>query len=143
MTTRFDKSKFSLTGAATALLFALSCSPVLASNGFKTHCSEATEELPASEVAVLSLDIRLVDHGPIDAAADMKAPATEPTDEDLPSPALADATTTKSTDDAEEKIENDDKSITVSDPPGTALRLPGVSEKDQPRFRRQMNRSDI
>ena len=125
------------------MLLALSCSPALASSGFKTHCSEATDELPAPEVPVLALDVRLVDHGPIDAAADMNAPAAEPTDEDLPSPALADATSTESTDDTEEIPEKEDKAITVSDPPGTALRLPGVSEKDQPRFRRQMNRTDI
>jgi hypothetical protein len=39
--------------------------------------------------------------------------------------------------------EDDDNGKPVSTPPETALRLPGVSEVDQPHFRSQMYRTDI
>ncbi|MGI9272310.1 MAG: hypothetical protein ACR2QT_11080 [Woeseiaceae bacterium] len=113
MTKRFKKSKFALTGGITALLLSVCCSVVLA------------------------------DHGLIDAAADMKDPAAEPTEEKLPSSALAEVKTTSSSEVDEEAVEPDVQATPVSDRPGIAVRLPGVSEKDQPRFRRQMNRTDI
>jgi hypothetical protein len=143
VTRRFSKSKFALTGGITALLLGLWTIPALASSGFTTHRSEVTAELPSPEIPRPSLNIKLVDHGLIEAAADMKAPAAEPADEEVPAPALAKVKTTSSTEEVEEDVADENVAIPVSDPPGTALRLPGVSEKDQPRFRRQMNRTDI
>ena len=143
MTKRLSTSNIALTGGIAALLLGLLSGPALASSGFTTHCSEVTADLPSPEIPPPSLSFKLVDHGLIDAAADMKAPAAEPADEKMPSPALAEATTTSATEEVEEEIDDEDTAIPVSDPPGTALRLPGVSEKDQPRFRRQMNRTDI
>jgi hypothetical protein len=143
VTERFNKSKFTLTGGIAVLLLGLCAGPAWASSGFTTHCNEVTADLPSPEITPPSLNIKLVDHGLIDAAADMKAPAAEPADEDMPSPALAEATTTSAIEEVEEEIEDEDTAIPVSNPPGTAFRLPGVSEKDQPRFRRQMNRTDI
>ena len=143
MTTRLAKSKFALAGGTTALLIGLSASPALASSGFITHCSEATDKLSVTTIHEPSLNIQLADHGLIDAAADMKSPAAEPTDEKVTSPALAEATTKSSSEETTEETVDEKNVIPVNDPPGTALRLPGVSEKDQPRFRRQMNRTDI
>jgi len=143
VTIRFIKSKFALPGGIAALLLSVCCSSALASSGFKTHCSEVTDVLPIAEVSLPSLNLRPVDHGLIDAAAEMRDPAAEPAEEDLPASALAEAKTTSSTDAVEEEAEDEAKVTPVSDPPGTAVRLPGVAEKDQPRFRRQMNRTDI
>ena len=143
MTTRLFKSKFALAGGTTALFIALSAGPALASSGFITHCTEATDEPSATEIHEPALNIQLADHGLIDAAADMKAPAAEPMDEKVNSPALAEATSKSSSEETVEDIGDEENVIPANDPPGTALRLPGISEKDQPRFRRQMNRTDI
>lgn len=132
-----------IAGAATALLFGLSCSSAFASNGFKSDCDELNDALPAVEVPTPSLTIRVVDHGLTDSAADMKAPASDPAVEKVTSPALAEVAEVKLSDSSESGSAEKDDAIPANDLPETALRLPGVAEKDQPRFRRQMYRTDI
>ena len=132
-----------LAGAATVLLLGLSCSTVFASNGFKSDCDEVNDALPAVEIPTPSLTIRLVDHGETDSAADMKDPASDPAIEKVTSPALAEVTDVKLNDSSESSSTETDDAIPINDLPETALKLPGVAEKDQPRFRRQMYRTDI
>ncbi len=136
-----ERSKFALTGGTTALLLIVGCSSAFASSGFKTHCSEATDQPPTPELPVPSLNVQVVDHGLIEVAADMKAPATEPGAEKITSPALAEVAT--SIENSETDKQDNNSAVSDSDPLGTALRLPGVSEEDQPRLRRQMYRTDI
>ena len=143
MTKRSTKSKFVLLGGNAALLFAVCCSTALASSGIDSRCSELGTELSSAAAPATKLDIKLADHGLIDAAADMNAPATGPADDEMPSTALAEVSNTASSEVAEKDNNGDDNVLPVSNPPGTALRLPGVSDKDLPRFRRQMNRTDI
>ena len=144
MTGRLDRSNRYICSAATALLLGLSCSSAIASNGFKSDCDEINDALPAVEVPAPSLTIRRVDHGQTDSAADMKAPATDPAAEKVTSPALAETTDSKLADsDDTSTTETDAAAATSDDLPETALSLPGVSEKELPRFRRQMYRTDI
>lgn len=132
-----------LAGAATVLLLGLSCSAAFASNGFKSDCDEVNDALPAVEIPTPSLTIRLIDHGETDSAADMKDPASDPAIEKVTSPALAEVADVKLNDSSESSSTETDDAIPVNDLPETALKLPGVAEKDQPRFRRQMYRTDI
>ncbi len=139
MTGRFDRSKNALLGSATALLLGAWCSSALASNDITAEC----EALPAVEVPSARLTIKRTDHGLTDSAADMKDPATEPGSKNMNSPALADVAANKLADTADTAAEAEEIAVPVSNPSETALRLPGVSEEDQPRFRRQMYRTDI
>ena len=132
-----------LAGAATVLLLGLSCSAAFASNGFKSDCDEVNDALPAVEIPTPSLTIRLIDHGETDSAADMKDPASDPAIEKVTSPALAEVADVKLNDSSKSSSTETDDAIPVNDLPETALKLPGVAEKDQPRFRRQMYRTDI
>jgi hypothetical protein len=140
---QLDRSDRFLAGAATALLFGLSCSSAFASNGFKSDCDEVNDALPAVEVPTPSLTIRVVDHGLTDSAADMKDPASDPAVEKVTSPALVEVTDVNLNDSSESSSAEEDDAIPANDLPETALKLPGVSEKDQPGFRRQMYRTDI
>ena len=139
MTGRFKRSENTLLGSAAVLLLGGWCSSALASNDVTAEC----EALPAVEIPTPSLTIRRVDHGLTDSAADMKDAATEPGNERVNSPALAEAASTNSTDTTDTEAEADENAVPVSEPPETAVRLPGVSAADQPRFRRQMYRTDI
>ena len=132
-----------LAGAAAVLLLGLSCATAFASNGFKSDCDEVNDALPAVEIPTPSLTIRLVDHGETDSAADMKDAASDPAIEKVTSPALAEVADVKLNDSSESSSTETDDAIPVNDLPETALKLPGVAEKDQPRFRRQMYRTDI
>lgn len=143
MSKRLNRSTHALISSAAVLLIASLSSSALASNGFKSDCDEANDPLPSVAVPAPSLTIVLADHGLTDSAADMKDPAADPGNEELSSPALAEATTSKSQDNSDSETETEEDAVPVSDPPETALRLPGVSEADQPRFRRQMYRTDI
>lgn len=144
MTGRLDRSNRYIGSAAAALLFCLSCSTAIASNGFKSDCEEINDALPEVAIPATSLTIRLADHGLTDSEADMKAPATDPASDELTSPALAESTDAKLTDSEETSTtETDAAAAATDDLPETALSLPGVSEKELPRFRRQMYRTDI
>ena len=115
----------------------------LASNSFDTQCNEATNELPAVEIPAPSLTIEVIDHGLTSAAADMNAAVAEPIDASVAAAALADVTAKTSTENAAEKVGAKELAGSDDEPPGTALRLPGVSDSDFLRFRRQMYRTDI
>lgn len=132
-----------LAGATAALLLGLSCSSAFASNGFKSDCEEINDALPEIKIPSPSLTIRRVDHGETDSAADMKDPASDPSAEEIISPALAEVTDVNLIDSSESSSAEDEDVNPVNDLPETALRLPGVSEKELPRFRRQMYRTDI
>lgn len=128
---------------ATAVLLGLSCSAAFASNGFKSDCDEVSDALPAVKIPTPSLTVRVLDHGLTNSAADMKDPATDPADETISSPALAEVAEVKLNDNAEPVVTDDDDALPANNLPETALVLPGVSEQQLPRFRRQMYRTDI
>jgi hypothetical protein len=125
------------------VLLGLSCSAALASNGFKSDCDEVSEALPAVKIPTPSLTVRVVDHGLTNSAADMKDPASDPAAEKINSPALAEVADVKLNDNGEATATDDDDALPVNNLPETALVLPGVSEQQLPRFRRQMYRTDI
>lgn len=144
MTGRLHRSKRYIGGATAALLLGLSCSSAIAADGIKSDCDRINDAPQGVEISTRSLYIKLVDHGPTDSAADMRAPATDPATEKLTSPALAaDAAETNLTDSEDSRSTEADTAVAADDLPESALRLPGVSEKDLPRFRRQMYRTDI
>ena len=143
MAKQLDRSERFLAGAAAALLFGLSCSTAFASNGFKSDCDEVNDALPAVEIPAPSLTIRVVDHGLTDSAADMKDPANDPAAEKITAPALAEVADVNLSDSGESSSAETDVAVPANNLPETALKLPGVAEKDQPRFRRQMYRTDI
>ena len=143
MAKQLDKSGRFLAGATSTLLLGLACSSAFASNGFKLDCDEVNETLRAVQIPTPSLVIRAVDHGLTDSAADMKDPASDPSVEKISSPALAEVADVSLNNSSESSSANEDDAVPVNDLPETALRLPGVSEKEQPRFRRQMYRTDI
>ena len=143
MTGRLHRSIRYLSGTLAALLFGLGTTSVLAADPDNSACDKIGEALQGVEIPTPSLQAELVDYGATDSASDdMKAPAADPADEKLTSAELAaDATETGLTD-----SENDSASeteSTVDNLPKTSLRLPGVSEKDEPQFRRRMYRTDI
>jgi hypothetical protein len=138
-----DRSNLARTGSVTALLLSFFCTSALASNSVKLPCKDASNDLSTPDFPALALNVKHIDHGLIDAAADMKLSPAVPAKEKLPSSALAEIKSSPDSNDVEDTIENDESPAAVSGSPETALRLPGVAEKDQPRFRRQMNRTDI
>ncbi len=133
----------SIAGAVVALLLTLSVSSALASNEFKPECDEFSDARPDVKIPTRALTIRVTDHGLSNSAADMKDSASDPEDEKVVSPTLAEVADVKLSDSNETSSVEEDDSIPVNNLPETALRLPGVSAKDQPRFRRQMYRTDI
>lgn len=136
-----------LTGSAAAVMFILGCSSAFANNSFKENCPEANDSPPSVEIQSPALVLRTVDLGLTDSSADMKDPASEPSTAEITSsttPALADVADVSLTDSNEtaSSVKEDD-AIPSNKLPETALRLPGISEESQPRFRRQMYRTDI
>lgn len=143
MTGRLHRSIRYSSGTLAALLLGLGTTSVLASDPDSSACDKIGEAPQGLEIPTPSLQAELVDYGATDSASDdMRAPAADPADEKLTSAELAaDATETGLTD-----SENDSSSetdTTVDNLPKTSLRLPGVSEKDEPQFRRRMYRTDI
>ena len=144
MTERLHRWKRYIGSATAALLFGLSCTSAFAADAIKSACDKISDAPQGVEISDQSLSIKLVDHGPTDSAADMKAPATDPAVEKLTSPALAaDTADTTLTDSENASGAETEAAAAADDLPETALRLPGVSEKELPRFRRQMYRTDI
>jgi hypothetical protein len=115
----------------------------LASNGFDAQCTEADDALPASKIPTPSLTVEVAEHALTIASAHMDAPAAKPGSESVVSPALADVTKEPSTDDLDNQADADESTGSNTQPPGPALRLPGVSDENLPHFRRQMYRTDI
>jgi hypothetical protein len=125
------------------VVLGVSCSSALASNGFKSDCDEVSDALPAVKIPTPSLTVRVVDHGLTTSAADMKDPASDPASETIKSSALTEVADVKLNDNGEPVATDDDDTLPVNNLPETALVLPGVSEQQLPRFRRQMYRTDI
>ncbi len=143
MKARLVAPKYALIGGTAALLFGVWSGSALASNGFDAHCTESNDALPAPKIPAPSLTIEVAEHGLTFASADMDATAAKPGSEPAVSPALADVTKKLSTENLDEQAGADESFDTNTQPPGSALRLPGVSEANLPRFRRQMYRIDI
>ncbi len=143
MTARLVAPKYTLLSGTVALLLGAWSASALASNGFDTHCTEANDALPAPKIPAPSLTIEVAEHGLSIASVHMDAPAAKSHSKSAVSPALADVTRQLSTDDLDEQAGADESAGTNTQPPGAALRLPGVSDANLPRFRRQMYRIDI
>ena len=144
MTERLYRSKRYIGGATAALLLGLSCTSAFSADAIKSASDKISDSPQGVEISDKSLPVELVDHGPTDSAADMKAPAADPAVEKLTSPALAaDASETTLTDGEDRSATETDAAVAADDLPETALRLPGVSAEELPRFRRQMYRTDI
>jgi hypothetical protein len=137
--TQHSRSQYTL--AAAALLLGFCSSAALASSGIKADCDGAIDKLPNPKLPSPSLNITVVDHGMTDTAAGIQSLPTEIAAEKIVSPTLAEEI--ELTEGNETASEDDDNGKPVSTPPETALRLPGVSEVDQPHFRSQMYRTDI
>jgi hypothetical protein len=125
-----------LRGTTASLLLVAWSSFALASSGIETDSKEVSEEPPTPALPSPSLNVDVADHAHIDATAGMGTAAGSPSDEEVARPVLVEDVEADATSDEE-------TAVPVSDPPETALRLPGVAEEDQPRFRRQMYRTDI
>ena len=143
MTTRLVPSKKArLSGSGlVALLLGGWCLPGFAATGVDIKCPEserednlvvADVEMPRLPVPLLNIDV--ADHA-VDSEADIEAEIVDPP---LASPA---ASTGNDKDEPASDVEEADAALNETAP--TATRLPGVSETDQPRFRRQMYRTDI
>jgi len=143
VTTRLVAPKYALLGGTAALLLSAWSASAFASNGFDTHCAEANDALPTPKIPAPSLTIEVVEHGLTIASADLDTAAAKSDSKSAVSPALADAAEKLSTDDLDEQAGADESAGTNTQPPGAALRLPGVSDENLPRFRRQMYRKDI
>jgi hypothetical protein len=137
--TQHSRSQYTL--AAAALLLGICSSAALASSGIKADCDKAIDKLPNPALPSPSLNITVVDHGLADTAADIQSLPGEIAAEKIAPPALAEEI--ELTEENEPVSEDDDNGKPVSTRPETALRLPGVSEVDQPHFRNQMYRTDI
>jgi hypothetical protein len=143
VTARLVAPKYALLSGTAALLLGAWSASALASNGFDTQCTEANDALPAPKIPAPSLTIEVTEHGLTIASAHMDAPEAKSGSKSAVSPALADVTKQLSTDDLDEQAGTDESAGTNTQPPGAALRLPGVSDANLPRFRRQMYRIDI
>ena len=143
MTERLHKSNGKI-GATAALLFGLSFSSVHASDLIKSACGNISKAPEGVEVPAPPLTMKLAEHGLADSSADMKAPAADPAGEKLTSPTLAaDATESTLVDTEDTSTVETDAAAAADDLPETSLRLPGVSDEELPRYRRQMYRTDI
>lgn len=145
MTGKTNRTNGYLGGAAT-LLFGLSCSFVNAANVVKSDSGEISKPPAATASPAPRLTLRMTDHGLTDSASDMNDPASDPTDETVDSPTLAVDSAESQLDESSDDTSTDtdtDATVAVDELPDTALRLPGVADKDLPRFRRQMYRTDI
>ena len=143
MTAQLVTPKYALLGGTAALLLGAWSASALASDGFDSHCTEATNALPAPEIASPSLNIEVVEHGMTRAADNMDAPAAESNSDSSALPALAGVATESSSVAVEEQAGAEESANTANKPAESALQLPGVSEAALPRFRRQMYRTDI
>ena len=143
MTTRLVPSRKALLSGPglVALLLSGWCLPGLAATGVDVKCPEsereknrvvAEAESPRLAIPLLTIDV--ADHA-VDSEADIEAEIVDPP---LASPAV---NTSSDSDETANDVEDADGAINEAAP--TATRLPGVSDTDQPRFRRQMYRTDI
>ena len=143
MTARLVAPKYALLGGTVALLLGAWSASALASNGFDTHRTETDDALPAPNIPAPSLTVEVAEPGLTIASAHIDAPAAKPGSESAVSPAWADVTKNPPTDDLDKQADADESTGSKTQPPGPALRLPGVSDENLPHFRRQMYRTDI
>jgi len=125
----------------TSLLLAAWCLPSLAATGVDVECPEtkanialASTELAVPELTNPALELDAADPTGDDSAAIEDEIVARP----LASPAVS---ASEQDDERATDVETSDASGNETTP--TATRLPGVSATDQPRFRRQMYRTDI
>ena len=122
-----------------ALLLAAWCSPSLAATGVDVDCPETAErselivaEITAPALTIPALTVEVADHG--------TATSDSIDDEFVDTPLAAPAASAAS--DEPETADSKETDQPVQESPA-ATRLPGVSEADGLRFRRQMYRTDI
>lgn len=125
----------------TALLLAAWCSPTIAATGVDVECPETERQnrlvaadIEMPQLVLPSLSIDVADHG-VDSSAAIEDEIVDPP---LTSPAVSSGDEA-----ADSPTEVKEADATLDEVAPTATRLPGVSETDQPRFRRQMYRTDI
>lgn len=128
------KNATSATGIA-GLLLALLSVPALASTGVDVHCPESDKELNTVEISEPALKSALKIEVADNTVDSEDGVADEITDDP--------AESTKAATPRLSSSGNDDGSTPRDEAPPTATRLPGVSDSDLPRFRRQMYRTDI
>jgi len=143
VTARLVAPKHALLGSTVALLLGAWSMSAFASNGLDTHHTEADDALPAPKIPAPSFTVEVAEHGLTIASVHLDAPAAKPGNDSAVSPALADVTKKPSTDDLDKQADADESTGSNTQPPGPALQLPGVSDANLPRFRRQMYRTDI
>ena len=143
MVTRLVPSKNALLSGSgiTALLLTAWCAPSLAATGVDVECpeSERQHKLVAADIelpqlVVPSLKIDVADHG-VDSSAAI--------DDEIVDPPLTSPAVSSGDEDHDTSTDVKEADATLDDAAPTATRLPGVSETDQPRYRRQMYRTDI
>lgn len=124
----------SATGIAGVLLAVLSV-PTLASTGVDVHCPESDNDLNTVEISEQALNPALKIKVADNTVDSEDGVADEITDDPAESAKAAAPRLSSSG--------NDDGTTPRNEAPPTATRLPGVFDSDQPRFRRQMYRTDI
>lgn len=116
MTTRRTPATISaLSAGAVALMFGAWCGPAFASADVEAPCAELASHTESSLHAILS-------------------------DDAIASPGIR---TIDSSAKQKNEGQREDVTISKSETPDIATRLPGVSASDSPRFRRLMYRTDI
>lgn len=151
-----------LSAIALAVL-AVWINPAIASSGVDTLCDPSTAIVVSLEVPPAKLDIAVVDHGPANSVGAGGADAgqlrtLQPSDElilrrifdeprvpasDDAEPAGGDSLNAPLADENSSEREDPATSGDVTEDGETVTRLPGVSEDELLRFRRQMYRVDI
>ena len=143
MTTRSVPSKNALTcgSGLAALLLTAWCAPTIAATGVDIECPESEREqklaltdVEIPELVIPALKIDVVDHG-VDSDASI--------DDEIVDPPLTSQAVSSSESSDDTATDIDDADVAPEESAPTATRLPGVSDTDQPRYRRQMYRTDI
>ena len=112
-------------GIAAALLAGLWCSSVFAASTVEVDCEETA--MNSSEVLAETLTV---------AVTEAEVDSNSETEISAPSSSLSEAVNA-------EDVSLDEVVETEAELPATAIQLPGVSKENMPRYRRQMNRTDI
>ena len=152
MTARLAPSgaiRYSGTAIAGLLLLGAWTGPAHASSGVDSECPEVRNSLEVSQITAPALAIQVVDHAVSSSAEiDEKIDDTKRNANSEVVPELSAATRELlqevfGDEEQEDADVIDEADSTPSELPPTATRLPGVSEEELPRFRRQMYRTDI
>lgn len=136
-----SKQAVSIAVGATCLVLAAFSAAAVASSGIDMYCPETdgNRDLTTAEITAPALQIPSL---MLDAAGhDLDTPATAIDEENGDTALVAPAAQSAEHALNAEAVQETEGS--ANDIPPTATRLPGVSETNQPRFRRQMFRLDI